>query len=100
MPAKARSPIRPGCSPDRAERHQVGKGGVVEPLAPADELIAKIADVRDRSAEGGQAELQKDAQKRKGVFVRPCRAKIRLCRRLLPNAEEHSDWVAALACSP
>jgi hypothetical protein len=34
------------------ERLQVGNGGGVEPLAPADELIAKTADMRDRSADG------------------------------------------------
>ena len=45
-----------------AERNQIGIGALVEPAAPDDELTAEIAEMRDRPAETGQAELEKDTQ--------------------------------------
>jgi hypothetical protein len=41
-----------------AERDEIGEGGLVEPAKPGDEALAKIADMGDRPAEGGEAEPQ------------------------------------------
>src|SRR5262249_44306424 len=50
---------RPG--QERAERDQVGVALVVEPGPPAHELLAEIAEMGDRSAEGGQPEPKEHA---------------------------------------
>jgi hypothetical protein len=39
-----------------AKGDEIGVAAVVEPTPPDDELVAKIAEMRDRSAEGGEAE--------------------------------------------
>jgi hypothetical protein len=44
-----------------AERNQVGVALVVEPAPPVHELLAKIAEMCDRSAEGGQPEPKEHA---------------------------------------
>ena len=51
---------RPG--QELAERDQVGVALVVEPAPPVHELLAEIAEMRDRSAEGGQSEPEKRGQ--------------------------------------
>jgi hypothetical protein len=51
-----------GARQELAERDQVRECAFLEPRAPDDELVAEIADVGDRPAERGQAELEKDAQ--------------------------------------
>jgi hypothetical protein len=43
-----------------AERDKVGIGLFVEPAAADDELIAEIADMRDRFAETCEAQLEED----------------------------------------
>src|SRR5690606_31870891 len=45
-----------------AERHDVGIDAVVQPFAAADELLPKISDMRDRTAEGGEAEAYEGLQ--------------------------------------
>ncbi len=45
-----------------AQRDEIGIGLFVEPAAAHDELVAEISDMRDRSAEAGQAKLEKDEQ--------------------------------------
>ena len=45
-----------------AERDEVGVGALVEPAAPHDELVAEIAEVRDRPAERGEAQAQRGAE--------------------------------------
>ena len=45
-----------------AERDDIGIGCLVEPAAARDELVAEIAEMRDRAAEGGQAEPQEDEE--------------------------------------
>ena len=45
-----------------AERDQIRIGPLVEPGAADDELAAEIAEMRNRPAEAGQAELEKNAQ--------------------------------------
>ncbi len=42
-----------------AQRHQIGKGGLVQPLAAADKGFPEIAEVSDGPAERRQAKLQK-----------------------------------------
>ena len=39
-----------------AKGDEIGVAAVVEPTPPDDELVAKIAEMRDRSAEGGQSQ--------------------------------------------
>ena len=41
-----------------AQRHEVGIGRLVEPAAALDELLPKVAEMRDRSAERGEPEPQ------------------------------------------
>src|SRR5262249_55472397 len=45
-----------------AERDEIDIGALVEPAAALDELGVKIAEMRDRPAERGQAELEKDRE--------------------------------------
>ena len=45
-----------------AQGDKVGIGAFVEPGAPYDELLAEIAEMRDRPAEAREAQLQEDAQ--------------------------------------
>jgi len=45
-----------------AERDDVGVGRLVEPAAPLDKLGSEIAEMRNRPAERGQPQPQKDAQ--------------------------------------
>src|SRR5262249_15246193 len=47
---------RPG--QELAERDQIGVALVVEPAPPVDELLAEVAEMRHRPAEGGQPEPQ------------------------------------------
>src|SRR5262249_41961189 len=51
---------RPG--QELAERDQVGVALIVEPAPPAHELLAEMAKMRARSAEGGQPEPKEHAQ--------------------------------------
>jgi hypothetical protein len=62
---------RPG--QELAERDQIGVALVVEPAAAVDELFAKIAEMRDRSAEGGQPE-----PKERGQDFTPASARTRI----------------------
>jgi len=41
-----------------AQRNQVRISRLIEPFAPHHQLIAKISEMRDRAAEGGQAQFQ------------------------------------------
>src|SRR5690606_15685439 len=45
-----------------AKRNQIGVAAFVEPASPGHELFAKVAQVRHRTTEGGQAQAQ-DKQK-------------------------------------
>lgn len=45
-----------------AQRDQVGVGAVVHPASAFHDLGAEVAQVRDRSAEGGDAEPEEDAE--------------------------------------
>src|SRR6185503_126198 len=45
-----------------AERHDIGKAGLVEPAPASDELGAEIAQMRHRPAKGGEAEPEKSAE--------------------------------------
>ncbi len=49
-----------------AKRDEIGVGGFVEPGAVDDELAAEVAEMRDRPAEAGQAELEKNAKDFRG----------------------------------
>src|SRR6516165_3407707 len=60
---------RPG--QELAERDQIGVALVVEPAPPVHELLAEIAEMRDRSAEGGQPEPQERGQDFTPVSGRP-----------------------------
>ena len=62
---------RPG--QELAERDQVGVALVVEPAPPVHELLAEIAEMRDRSAEGGQPE-----PKERGQDFTPASARTRI----------------------
>ena len=56
-----------------AEPQSVSEGALVEPAALDDELVAEIAEMRDRPAERREAELEKDAQdfeRRAGAIAR------------------------------
>src|SRR5579871_2072751 len=44
------------------ERDQVGIGGLVEPAPSNDEFPSEVAEVGNRPAEAGQAELEKDEE--------------------------------------
>ncbi len=41
-----------------AERHEIGITRLIDPFAPHDQLIAKITEMGDGTAEGGDPELQ------------------------------------------
>jgi hypothetical protein len=45
-----------------AERHHIRIGTIVEPAPPGDELVAKIAEMRNGPAERRQAEAQESCQ--------------------------------------
>jgi hypothetical protein len=45
-----------------AERHELGIGDLVEPAPAQHVLVPEISKVRDRSAEGGEPEAQRDRQ--------------------------------------
>ena len=45
-----------------AERNEIDEGLLVEPSPADDEFLAEIADVRNRSAKGADAELEEDAK--------------------------------------
>src|SRR5262249_6514524 len=45
-----------------AERNQIGIGLFIEPLPAHDELVVEVAEMRDRAAEAGEPEPQKDEQ--------------------------------------
>ena len=45
-----------------AERDEIGIAAVVEPAPPRDEFLAKIAEMGDRTAKGGQTQAQEDRQ--------------------------------------
>jgi hypothetical protein len=49
------------------EREEIGIGVVVEPASALDELAAKVSEMSDGAAEGGQAELQECSENRKGT---------------------------------
>jgi hypothetical protein len=51
-----------GTGQELAKRNQVGVVRVGQPTAPFDELVAKIADMRDRSAETRRAETEEDPE--------------------------------------
>jgi hypothetical protein len=71
-----------------AERDEIAEGPLVEPAAPHDELNAEIAEMGDRAAEAGQAELREDAQDFEGRTPRRAHAvaaggwSMPFCRRL------------------
>ncbi len=45
-----------------AQRDQFGIAALAEPAAAGDELLAKITQVRNRPAEGGEAQAQEDQE--------------------------------------
>ena len=45
-----------------AQRHQIGISALAQPFAPRHHLVAKIAQMGDGAAEGGQTKLQEDAK--------------------------------------
>ncbi len=51
-----------GTGQELGEADEVGIGAFVEPGAPDNEFVAEIAKMRDRPAERGEAEPEKDAQ--------------------------------------
>jgi hypothetical protein len=50
-----------------AKREEVGIGRVVQPAPAVDELAAKVSEVSDGAAEGGQAKLQERCKYLKGA---------------------------------
>lgn len=53
-----------------AERHEIGITGLIDPFAPHDELIAKVTEMGDGAAEGGDAELQECRENLAGRALR------------------------------
>jgi hypothetical protein len=45
-----------------AQPDKIGIGVFVDPFSPDHELVAEVADMRDRAAEAGQPELEEDAE--------------------------------------
>jgi hypothetical protein len=66
--ARAREPDRHadlaagGTRQELAQRHEIGVGALVEPLAPRNELLAEVAEVRDGTAKRGQPQTQEDEE--------------------------------------
>ena len=50
-----------------AEGDQIGIAALVEPLAATDELLAKVAKVRHRAAEGSQTQTQENQEDAPGA---------------------------------
>ena len=53
-----------------AQRHQIGIAGLVHPASPGNELVAEIAQMRDRPAKGRDAEFQEGAEHLAGRALR------------------------------
>ncbi len=51
-----------GTRQELAQRDEIGVGLLAQPLPAPHQLLAEIAEMRHRSAEGGEAELQEDAE--------------------------------------
>ena len=68
-----------GPGQELTERHEVGVVRLVEPAAPDDVLLAEVAEVRDRSAERGQAEPSRDPEHLEQRCPSP-RTSVRACR--------------------
>jgi hypothetical protein len=49
------------------QRHQISIGGFIEPFASRDKLLAKIAEMGDRTAERGQPESEGNGEDFKRV---------------------------------
>src|SRR5690606_33868248 len=45
-----------------AQRYQIGISALAQPFAPRHHLVAKIAQMGDGAAEGGETKLQEDAE--------------------------------------
>src|SRR5690606_38678658 len=56
-----------------AERDEIGIGALAQPFATRDQFIAEIAEMGDRTAEGGQTKLQEDAENFRDAALRPFR---------------------------
>ena len=61
-----------GARCELAERDEIRVRPVVQPLPPRDEFLAEIAQVRDRPAEGGEPELEKDLEYRESRHAPGC----------------------------
>ena len=55
------------------ERHQIGVALLVEPMAAHDIFIVEVAEMRDRSAERGEPEAQRDGEHFDRPRTRRCR---------------------------
>ena len=74
-----------GAGQKLAQRYEIGKGSFAEPAAADDELVAKIAQMGDRPAEGGDTQLGEGYQHlawRAGMFGGSCG---RLVTQALPS---------------
>src|SRR5208282_6113039 len=60
-----------GSGQELAQTHEISIGLFVDPVAAHDELVAKIPDMSDRSAEAGHSQPQEDEQYFEGRTCRP-----------------------------